>query len=270
MRVGPALRPVASHSPMSRVWLLDLDNTLHNATPVVFPRIDRAMTAFVQERLGVSREDADALRLHYWRRYGATLLGLVRHHDVDPHEFLRDTHPFPDLERIVRRDRRLAAALRSLPGRRVVLTNAPSAYAHRVLRALGVTRFVHDVVPIESMRFAGRLQPKPSRPQLRRLAARLRVAPASCVLVEDSVQNLQAARAVGMRTVLVTGFGHGHRHASGRPRIARGRWLDAQLHSVATLPRRAKAAAGRIRLPRDVMAPKRRRRLAGLLVGDSS
>src|SRR5690606_8958731 len=124
------------------------------------------------------------------------------HHGVDPHEFLRETHPFPDIDRIVRRDHRLAAALRRLPGRRIVVTNAPVHYASRVVAALGVARLIDGLVSIESMRFAGRIQPKSSRPMLRRLAARLRVPAHRCVLVEDSVENLYAARAVGMRTVL--------------------------------------------------------------------
>jgi putative hydrolase of the HAD superfamily len=223
---------------MSTVWLLDLDNTLHDAMRVVFPRINVAMTDYVARRLGLSAADADALRVHYWRRYGATLLGLVRHHGVDAHEFLRETHPFPDIDRIVRRDHRLAAALRRLPGRRVVVTNAPVHYASRVLAALGVVRLIDGLVSIEGMRFAGRMQPKPSRPMLRRLAASLRVAPHRCVLVEDSVENLDAARAVGMRTVLVTGIGHGHRHPAARPRAGLGRRMDVQVHDFVQLPRR--------------------------------
>ena len=223
----------------SRVWLLDLDNTLHDATRIVFPRINVAMTNYVARTLALPHEDADALRIHYWRRYGATLLGLVRHHGVDPRHFLRETHPFPDLHRIVRRDHRLIAALRGLPGRRIVLTNAPRHYASGVIRALGIARHVDGLVTIESMQFAGRWQPKPSRPMLRRLLARLKVRAHRCVLVEDSRENLHSARSVGMRTVLVTGIGHGHLHPAGRPRAGLGGRVDLQVQSFATLPRRA-------------------------------
>ncbi|MFA7667587.1 MAG: HAD family hydrolase, partial [Burkholderiaceae bacterium] len=152
---------------MTTVWLLDLDNTLHDAMPIVFPRINRAMTDYVARRLSLPAAEADALRMHYWRRYGATLLGLVRHHGIDAHEFLRETHPFPDIDRIVRRRHRLIAALRRLPGRRVVVTNAPRDYAERVVAALGIAPWIDGLVSIESMRFAGRLRPKPSRAQLR-------------------------------------------------------------------------------------------------------
>lgn len=224
---------------MSTVWLLDLDNTLHDAMPVVFPRINLAMTEYVARTVGLPHEEASELRVHYWRKYGATLLGMVRHHGVDPHDFLRETHPFPDIHRIVRRDHRLAQAIRRLKGRRVIVTNAPMHYAARVVDALGIGRLVDGLVTIESMKFAGRIQPKPSKAMLRRLAARLRVPPHCCVLVEDSVENLDSARAVGMRTVLVTGIGHGHRHPAERPRAGLGRRMDVQVQSFEHLPRKA-------------------------------
>src|SRR5690606_2022969 len=59
-----------------RVWLLDLDNTLHAATLHAFPRINEAMSRYVAELLGLPEDEADALRTRYWQRYGATLLGL--------------------------------------------------------------------------------------------------------------------------------------------------------------------------------------------------
>ena len=35
----------------TKFWIFDLDNTLHNATPHIFPHINRAMTAYLQQRL---------------------------------------------------------------------------------------------------------------------------------------------------------------------------------------------------------------------------
>ncbi|MGD9945745.1 MAG: pyrimidine 5'-nucleotidase [Burkholderiaceae bacterium] len=222
-----------------KVWLLDLDNTLHDALPEVFPRINRAMTAFMARELALSEDDASALRVQYWRRYGATLLGLIRHHDIDPHRFLFETHPFPDLEQLVRRDHRLVHALRRLPGRRIVLTNSPLAYASRVVRALGIAAQIDAIVSIEAMNFAGRWQPKPSRAMLRRLLARLRVSAADCVLVEDSVENLAGACHVGVRTVLVTGISHRATPRGGHTRAGPSRRVGLQVQSVAHLPRRA-------------------------------
>ncbi|HEY0876955.1 MAG TPA: pyrimidine 5'-nucleotidase [Zeimonas sp.] len=224
---------------MQPVWLLDLDNTLHDASPAVFPRIHRAMVEFVAAELSLSHEEADALRIRYWHRYGATLLGMVRHHEIDAHRFLRETHAFPDLERIVRLDRRLVQALRRLPGRRVVVTNAPLEYATRVVRALGIAAYIESIVSIEAMRFAGRFQPKPSRAMLRRLVARLRVPASRCVLVEDTPANLAAARSIGMRTILVTGTTRRSLRPVNRLRAGSSRRIGLQVQSVAHLQRKA-------------------------------
>ena len=59
------------------VWIFDLDNTLHNATPHIFPHINRSMTAYLREHLALDEAAADALRMDYWQRYGATLSGLI-------------------------------------------------------------------------------------------------------------------------------------------------------------------------------------------------
>ena len=63
-------------------WLFDLDNTLHDASHAAFGPTNQAMTDYIAEHLGVSHEEAWSLRQHYWKRYGATLLGLVKHHGV--------------------------------------------------------------------------------------------------------------------------------------------------------------------------------------------
>ena len=74
--------------PTQPVWLFDLDNTLHNASPHIFPHINRSMTHYLEQHLGLAPDDANALRTHYWHRYGATMLGLMRHHGTDPDHFL--------------------------------------------------------------------------------------------------------------------------------------------------------------------------------------
>jgi putative hydrolase of the HAD superfamily len=188
------------------VWLFDLDNTLHNASQNIFPRINVAMTQFVSHKLNLSMEEANEVRQRFWRQYGATLLGLVKHHGIDMAEFLREAHPFPDMHEIVSRHNMLISALRRLPGRKILLTNAPRQYAADVLHAMGIRNLFERVIAIEDMRFGGELQPKPDRRMMRRLAATLKVAPQQCILVEDSVENIRAARFVRMRSVLVLGY----------------------------------------------------------------
>lgn len=218
------------------VWLLDLDNTLHDGMRSVLPQINRAMTDYVMRHLALDEPQAHALREDYWKRYGATLLGLVRHHGVDAEHFLQETHRLPDLHRQVRRDMRLIHLLRRLPGCKVVLTNAPTTYALRVMTALGIAPLLDGLIAIEQMRFAGALAPKPSRPMLRRLLARLRLSPSRCVLVEDTVENLRSARHCGVRTVWITGHAWRACPVWQRPRARQG-GIDVQLRTVVQLVR---------------------------------
>jgi putative hydrolase of the HAD superfamily len=185
----------------STVWLFDLDNTLHNASRSAFRELNAQMTAYIVRELGLSAEAADALRRRYWLRYGATLLGLMRHHGVSAKHFLHHTHLLPGLEARVHGHAHDFAALLRLPGRKYVLTNAPAAYTARVLGVLGIAPLFDGVFAIEDMAMFGHLRPKPDTRMLRRTAARLRVPPQRCVLVEDTLEHQKAARRVGMKTV---------------------------------------------------------------------
>jgi putative hydrolase of the HAD superfamily len=202
-----------------KVWLFDLDNTLHDAGAWVFARMNDEMTRYVVATLGVDTAEADRLRDTYWRRYGSTLLGLLRHHGVKAAHFLHETHRFEGLEERVIGHRHDLAAIARLHGRKVVLTNAPRAYALRVLDALRATTLFDELISIEDMTMFGKLRPKPDRRMLRQVALRLGVAPHQCVLVEDAADNLRAARAVGMHGVWMQRFARRGAHAG--PRVTR-------------------------------------------------
>jgi putative hydrolase of the HAD superfamily len=198
-----------------RVWLFDLDDTLHDATHAVFAAGSQAMTDYIVRHLGLDAEAAAALRRRYWQRYGATLLGLVRHHGVKAAHFLHETHLLPGLEERLRASAHDRAALARLRGRKLVLTNAPRAYALRVLGALGLKRQFEAVLTIEDMTMFGSHRPKPDARMLRHVAARLKVPPHRCTLVEDTLMHQKAACGIGMRTVWM------RRYLRGRPAAAR-------------------------------------------------
>jgi putative hydrolase of the HAD superfamily len=172
-----------SNRHKARVWLFDLDNTLHNASHAAFGGINTAMTDYMVRELAITAPEADALRRRYWLRYGATLLGLVRHHGIRSSHFLHHTHLLPGLEARVHSHPHDLAALRQLKGRKYILTNAPRAYTERVLGVLGIARWFDGVIAIEDMHMFGQLRPKPDARMLRRLVAQLRVPAPRCVLV---------------------------------------------------------------------------------------
>jgi putative hydrolase of the HAD superfamily len=215
------------------VWFFDLDDTLHDASHAIFGAIDRRMTEYVVKHLELDESAANQLRLAYWRRYGATMLGLARHHAVDPHHFLRETHDF-DVAALLRAERGLARLFARLPGRKVLLTNAPDRYARAVLRELALHPHVGARYTIERMRVHGAFRPKPSRSMLRHMLARERIPAHRAVLVDDSPANLKAARAVGLRTVLVAR----RDGAFGVRRPWRPHYVALRVRSVLDLPKR--------------------------------
>lgn len=202
-------------------WVFDLDNTLHNASPHIFPHLNHAMTQYLQDHLGLDAEEANQLREHYWHRYGATLQGLVRHHGTDPAHFLWQTHQFPALEHMVLRERGLRSALKRLRGRKIVYSNAPAFYAEAVLRLLKVYDLFDVVFSIEGAGY----RPKPDAQGFYRLFRSQRLLPRNCVMVEDSLVNLKTAKKLGMKTVLIGPL---------RKRVA---GVDVSLRSVLELPR---------------------------------
>jgi putative hydrolase of the HAD superfamily len=203
------------------LWIFDLDNTLHNATPHIFPHINRSMTAYLQQHLQLDEAAANELRVHYWQRYGATMSGLMRHHGTDPAHFLWQTHQFPELAKMVLRVPRLRHVLRALPGRKVVFSNAPRHYVHAVLELLRVDDLFDDVIAVEHTRY----RPKPDSFGFMRLMKRHRIMAAQCVMIEDSLENLRAAKRLGMRTVWVNA---GSKNSP---------WVDVKIRDVMQLPR---------------------------------
>ncbi|MCC7182855.1 MAG: Phosphoglycolate phosphatase [Rhodocyclaceae bacterium] len=208
-------------SAAERVWLFDLDNTLHDAVPHVFPRINQSMTAYMAQQLRLSEHQAAALRVHYWHRYGATLLGLIRHHGVSPRDFLWRTHQFDDLPALLVADPAMPAILRRLPGRKIVFSNAPAHYAGAVLRALGLAPHFDGVFAIEHMRY----RPKPRLAGFLALLRRHRLSAGRCVMVEDTAINLRTAKLLGMKTVWLA------------DRATTPAWVDVRLQSLRELPR---------------------------------
>ena len=185
----------------TRVWFFDLDNTLHDASHAAFGPTNQAMTDYIAAHLGLAHDDAAALRQHYWHRYGATLPGLVRHHGVQAGHFLHQTHLLPGLEERLRTSAHDRAALQRLAGRKYILTNAPRAYALRVLAALRLGPCFDGVISIEAMAMFGQLRPKPDARMVARVAARLKLPLSRCVLVEDTFEHQKSAFGLGMRTV---------------------------------------------------------------------
>ncbi|MFB0936583.1 MAG: pyrimidine 5'-nucleotidase [Propionivibrio sp.] len=202
--------------------MFDLDNTLHNASAHIFPHIGRSMRDYISRHLDLDEAEATQLRQQYWKRYGATLLGLMRHHDIDPKHFLHHTHQFQDLASMVVAERGLKAMLKRLPGRKIIFSNAPLVYTKAILAITGIHNCFDAVYSVERLRF----KPKPEKRGFLHLLRTEGLDPRSCIMIEDTLPNLKTAKRLGMKTVWVSSY------------MRKPPYADIRVGSVLDLPQR--------------------------------
>lgn len=183
-------------------WIFDLDNTLYAPEVQLFAQIETRMTAYVQRLVGVDAAEASRLRAHYWREHGTTLAGLMAHHHIDPDAYLDEVHAI-DMTALTP-DPALAAAIHALPGRKIIHTNADSAYAGRVLAARGLGGF-DAIYGIGEVGYA----PKPGPRSFAAVLEMDGTDPTRAAMFEDDPRNLEVPFSLGMRTVLVGQGRHG-------------------------------------------------------------
>jgi putative hydrolase of the HAD superfamily len=213
---------IAALPPSRRVWIFDLDNTLHDARARIFPAMHDQINAYLRRHFHVDEAGANAMREHFWRTYGTTLDGLVRHHGVQPKHFLAETHVFPELGDLVVHENAIRHALERLGGTKIIFSNAPRHYVGQVLKAIGLERYFDAVYTIEDARYRG----KPALHGFHFLLRRHNLDPHRCAFVDDMLENLRTAHRLGMSTVWVSNV---------RRRVP---YVDVCIASVTELPRR--------------------------------
>lgn len=222
----------AKKSPASRVWFFDLDNTIHDASHAIFEQISIGMVNVVMEHMALDKVAAKALCELYWKRYGATMIGMHKHHQLDAEKFLLDSHGF-EVDRYIKFEHHLPALLDAVPGTKYILTNAPEHYAVQVLKSLNIDQYFEGICAVNHMVVQGEYKPKPSRALLRQLQASLDLEPQQCVLVEDTLSNLKSAKKEGWQTVYIyhpdTPFGP--------QQILRPAYVDLRVRSLSELLR---------------------------------
>ena len=212
---------IARLPPSRRVWIFDLDNTLHDASARIFPSMHEQINAYLRRHFGLDEAGANEMRRGFWLRYGTTLNGLMRHYGTDPRRFLAETHRFPELADMVVHENALRHALARLGGRKLVFSNAPRHYVEEVLRAIGVARWFDAVYTIEDARFRG----KPAAHGFHLLLRKHDLDPHRCAFLDDSLENLRTAKRLGMSTVWVS---------REKRRVS---FVDLRVSSVLELPR---------------------------------
>jgi putative hydrolase of the HAD superfamily len=178
-------------------WVFDLDNTLYPTDMALFPQVNAKMSSYVMKTLGVPQDVADALRHEYYTEHGTTLAGLMTHHDIDPDPYLVEVH---DIDfSVLSPDPALAAAIRALPGRKIIYTNGTAPYARNVAMARGLDGLFDAVYGVEHASY----HPKPSAPAFETVFSMDGLDPSKSAMFEDEARNLAVPHAMGLTTIHV-------------------------------------------------------------------
>ena len=182
-----------------RFLLFDLDETLYSRDAGVMQEIGRLIRSYIVQEYGATWEEADRMARRYHQEYGTSMRGLLLNNGLDVERFLAYVHDFP-IE-ILQPNDALDALLTSLPGEKVIFTNADRPHAERVLAQLGIRRHFSRIVDVVAVGYI----PKPNLEAYTACLRLLDANPKECVLIEDTGRNLAPAKQLGMTTVLVDG-----------------------------------------------------------------
>ena len=163
----------------------------------LWQQVDERIRDYIARFLKITHEEAFRLQKDYYKRYGTSMRGLMTEHGMKPDDFLDFVHQVDHSP--LEPNPALGAAIETLPGRKLILTNGTRRHADAVLARLGLTSHFEDIFDI----VAAELEPKPSAPTYDRFLATHGVDPAKSAMFEDLARNLAVPHTLGMTTVLV-------------------------------------------------------------------
>ena len=118
-------------------WVFDLDNTLYPHHLNLWQQVDARIRDYIANFLDVTHDEAFRLQKDYYKRYGTSMRGLMTEHGMKPDDFLDFVHQIDHSP--LEPNPALGAALESLPGRKLILTNGTRKHADAVMRRLAIT-----------------------------------------------------------------------------------------------------------------------------------
>src|SRR3954452_16259178 len=178
-------------------WVFDLDNTLYPRHLNLWQQVDDRIRAYIADFLKVSPDEAFRVQKDYYKRYGTSMRGMMTEHGMNPDDYLAYVHRIDHSP--LEPNPKLGAAIESLPGRKLVLTNGTRKHADAVMRRLEIHAHFEDVFDI----IAADLEPKPQPQTYDKFLKAHGVDPQRAAMFEDLSRNLAVPHALGMTTVLV-------------------------------------------------------------------
>ncbi|KAK3166624.1 hypothetical protein QOZ80_1AG0048220 [Eleusine coracana subsp. coracana] len=213
--------------------VFDLDDTLYPVTSGIGVDVMKNIQDYMVQKLGVEESISLELCILLYKQYGTTMAGLraigYQFDYDDYHSFVHGRLAYKK----IKPDPVLRNILLSLPVRKVVFTNGDKIHASRALKRLGIEDCFERVVCFETlnptspppvpadelkifdiMKHLAHPEPgvdlpkssilcKPSIDAMLHALKAASINPQTTILFDDSFRNIQAAKEIGMRTVLV-------------------------------------------------------------------
>ncbi len=180
-----------------KYWIFDLDNTLYSGDTKVFDQVDKKMSKFISDKLGVSIEEAKKIQKNYFYEYNTTLNGMIKNHKIDADEFLEFVHDV-NLD-FLKADKPLEKEISNLNGKKFIFTNGSRAHAANVTKRIGIEKLFDGVFDIVESEFI----PKPSVEPYKKIIEKYKIDPQCSIFIEDIARNLKPAYDLGMKTVWI-------------------------------------------------------------------
>lgn len=191
------------------ILIFDLDDTLYSPTTGVWDAIGERINQFIVDNLALDSAEVIQVRDELFRTYGTTLRGLQIVYGIDPYKYLNYVHNIP-LETYLQPNPMLNRMLKQISSRKVIFTNSDQNHALRVLDRLGLGGLFERIIDVMDVTPFCKPQPEAFQQALKLLG---NLDPTHCVLIDDSLRNVNAARELGFHTILV-GNHNGNIHAA--------------------------------------------------------
>jgi putative hydrolase of the HAD superfamily len=179
-----------------KLFLIDVDNTLYPQTSGIFDLIDKRINSYMKKFLNMNEKTINQTRLYYWNKYGTTMSGLIKHHNIDPYHFLDYTHDI-DVSKNIKQNQEVLLKLKQINAVKIAFTNAPKKHAQQILNALGIIDQFIDIFDIISADFIGKPNKYPYEKIINLTKAK------SYFMADDWEKNLKTAKELGVYTILI-------------------------------------------------------------------
>ena len=179
-------------------WVLDLDDTLYPPTGEIYAQMAERICAYVMKTLHIGKKEAAVIQKEYYRKYGATVWGLMVEHDVNPEDFTDYVHEL-DLSSL-KENPQLKKCLDALPDKKFVFTNGAHQHAERVLERLGLTECFSGIFSIREADYI----PKPALQTYLKMLNTFALKAEESIMFDDSPANILGAKKAGMHTVWIS------------------------------------------------------------------